>query len=252
MTGILKAVPLLYYHLIAAPVFCILFFAFRAKSERTKYTVLYSLCFICVVFYLVNDYYFYIRGSHLLSMLPLQLCNIGVFLIPITVLTRKPLLQDFIFYLSVPGALAALLTPNADYSDIPYSMMTFSFYVSHFIIAVVPLLLAGWRLYKPEPGVRKALRLSVTVLILAGGLYLFSQFLNRTMDVGANYFFTIIEYSASNNPIFALFARLIPYDFIYLLPALPILYIYIGLVYLAARIKPWLTKAPGLQGKELM
>lgn len=234
----LEVMPLFYYHLVATPVFCALLIGFRRRSERAKYQALYGLCAICLIFYLVNDYYFYIRGSHLLTMLPLQLCNIGVFLIPITVLSRKPLLQDFVFYLSVPGALAALMTPNADYSDIPYSMMTISFYISHFVIAIVPLLMAGWGLYRPEPSARKALRLSATVLVLAGGLYLFSIFLNRTLDIGANYFFTIIEYSAPINPVFALFARIIPYNFVYLIPALPILYIYMGIVYALTKVKP--------------
>lgn len=236
ISKLLEAIPLLYYHLVSIPVFFLLLFVFRAKKERTQLLVLYTMCTLCVIFYLINDYYFYIRGTQIFAMLPLQLCNIGVFLIPIAVITRKPLLQDFVFYLSVPGALAALLTPNADYSDIPYSMMTFSFYLSHYVIAVVPLLLAGWGIYKPTPSVRKALRLSVTVFVLAGCLHLFNLFLNNTLDIGANYFFTVIEYSAPINPLFALFATLIPYDFFYLLPALPVLLIYIVVVYLITKL----------------
>jgi len=140
----MATMPLFWYHIIAIPVFFTLLIVFKARTQRVKLLVLYIMCVLCILFYLINNYGLYIQGSHLLAILPLQLCNIGVFLVPYTLLTRKPLLQDFIFYLSVPGALAALLTPNADYADNPYALMTISFYIGHYIIVAVPLLLVPY------------------------------------------------------------------------------------------------------------
>lgn len=230
--------PLFYYHLIAIPLYSFLYLRYKNGNEKAKSLLLYALCALCVIFYFINNHYFFLRGSHILTMLPLQLCNIGVFLIPITIIWKRPYLLDFVFYVSALGALAALLTPNSDYSDIPYSLMTLSFYISHSILAVVPLMLAGWGFYKPQPSIKKALRLSATVLILAGGLHLLNLILGKVFAVEANYFFTVIQYSAPINPVFELFSKLIPYDFFFLIPALPILYLYMALVAVLSRTRP--------------
>lgn len=235
MPQLLKILPLFYYHLVAFPILVALLLLFKTKTKRAQLIALYAMSALCVVFYLVNDYHFYLRGTPVLAMLPLQLCNIGVFLIPLALLTNKTLLLDFAFYLSVPGALAALLTPNADYSHVPYSMITISFYISHFMIMAIPLLLAGWKLYPPRPTIKKALSLSATILILASCLHLLNLLLNRHAQISANYFFTIIKYSTPINPVFAFLAKLIPHDLLYLLPALLILYLYMAVVFLVTR-----------------
>jgi len=48
--------------------------------------------------------------------------------------------------------------------------------------------------------------------------------------------------AAQMNPAFALFAKWIPYDYFYLLVAIPILYAYMGIVYLITLVPRKETK----------
>lgn len=232
MNKIFKVVPLLYYYIAAIAVYFFLFFTFCKKSHKIKTTVLYLLCIINFVFYIINDYYAYIRGDSLLTMMPFQLCNIAVFLIPLSLFLKKELIFDFVFYICAPGALAALIVPSKEYIGAVYSLNTVSFFIFHYSIMAIPLLLTGWGMYKPAPTIKKASRLSITVLILAGFMHILNIFLGSLFHVRADYFFTIIKYSAPTNIVFKLLSKIIPYDFLYLLPALIILYIYMLIVYL--------------------
>lgn len=229
MDKILQTVPLLYYYILALFTYISLM-QLGKRNKKIRMPILFILCTLNFIFYLINDYYFYIRGDNLLTMLPLQLCNIAVFLLPLAVFTKKQLLYDLIFYICALGALAALLVPNNDYVGITYSLMTISFFIFHYIILLLPLLATGWGIYDPSPTVKKALLLSVTLFSFAGVMHLLNLFLG-IFGVKADYFFTVIIYSAPTNPAFDLLSKMIPIDFLYLLPALSILYLYMLIVH---------------------
>lgn len=228
--------PLLNYYLLTVIFVMVSYSLYKNKSSESKVRYLYFLCVINFLAYLWNLYYFFIYGSHILTLLPLQLCNIAVFLIPASLILKKTILMDFAFYLCLPGALAAILIPSNDYA-IVYSGMTISYYIFHGLIFLIPLMMAHWKLYDPQPSVKKAIRLTVMVLLLGGTLHLFNVFMYQTFRIPANYFFTIKDWSAPTNPAFALFAKWIPYDFFYLLPALPILYLYMLILFGISRTK---------------
>lgn len=228
--------PLLNYYLLTVIFVMVSYSLYKNKSSDSKVRYLYILCIINFLAYLWNLYYFFIYGSHILTLLPLQLCNIAVFLIPASLILKKTILMDFAFYLCLPGALAAILIPSNDYA-IVYSGMTISYYIFHGLIFLIPLMMAHWKLYDPQPSVKKAIRLTVMVLLLGGTLHLFNVFMYQTFRIPANYFFTIKDWSAPTNPAFALFAKWIPYDFFYLLPALPILYLYMLILFGISRTK---------------
>lgn len=237
MDKLFEVIPLLYYDVAAVAVFFTLYITFSSKSFRVKERILYILCFINFVSYIINDYYFYIRGSHILTLLPLQLCNIAVFLVPAAIASKEQLLMDFVFYVCALGAFAALLIPSSDYLGITYSLMTISFFIFHFMIVAIPFLMMGWGMYNPVPTIKKAINLSVAVLGIAGLMYVLNLVLKAAFNVEANYFFTIIKYSAPTNPAFELLSGIIPYDFLYLLPALIVLYFFMAIVFLAESLK---------------
>lgn len=230
MDKILIIIPLLFYYIAAICIYIILL-KLGSKNKRIRMPIMAVLCLLDFIFYLINDYYFYIRGDNILTMLPLQLCNIAVFLLPLAVFTKKRLIYDFVFYICAPGGLAAVLIPSNDYIGIPYSLMTASFFIFHCIIIVLPFLAVKWKIYDPFPTVKKALQLSMMVFSFAGVMHLLNLYLGN-FGIKANYFFTIIKYSAPTNPAFAFFSKIIPIDFLYLLPALPVLYFYMLAVYL--------------------
>jgi uncharacterized membrane protein YwaF len=244
MANFESVVPLWSYDIAALVVFFALYRLFRDRPERSKRSLLWALCAINLVAYLINDYYFLKRGDNILTMLPLQLCNMAVFLVPLALGFRKRILNDFVFYVCALGAIAALIVPSSDYIGQTYSLMTASFFVFHFIIVLVPFLLAAWGLYRPNPTPRSVAMLSLAVFASAAVLHVFNIALNRFLGIEADYFFTVIRFSAPRNPAFALFASIVPYDLFYLLPALPILWVYMFLISL-----PWNWRAWFLRGR---
>ena len=243
MSRILGFVPLFFYDVSAVGIFLLIFLGFGKQSEKTKTKLIYLLCIIDFIAYIINDYYFFKRGDSILTMLPLQLCNIAVFLIPLTLLLKKRILYDFIFYVCVLGAFIALIIPSSDYIGQTYSLMTVSFFIFHYIIVIIPFLLAGWGFYTPAPTVKSVIRLSIVIFIIALFLHLLNLAFGKWFGVEADYFFTIIKYSAPRNPAFELFSRIIPVNLFYLLPGLLILWIYIPLISLPWNMKKWFSKA---------
>lgn len=243
MSLILKVVPLFYYDVSAIAIFLLILPGFKNRSDSIKMKVLYLLCIISFLSYIYNDYCFYMRGDSILTLLPFQLCEMAVFLIPLTLLLKKQVLYDFIFYVCALGAFIALLIPSSDYIGETRSLMTISFFAFHSIIVGIPFLLAGWGFYLPSPTVKSVIRLSAAIFIIA----LFSHILNLTFGkwfgVEADYFFTIIKYSAPTNPVFELFSRIIPVNLFYLLPGLLILWVYIPLISLPWNVKRWFNNA---------
>lgn len=236
MNKLFEIMPLFYYDVAAIVVFVTLYITLRKKCVKAKEHALYVMCGINFISYLINDYYFYIRGSHILTLMPLQLCNIAVFLVPAAIVSKKQLLLDFVFYVCALGAFAALLIPSSDYLGIIYSLMTISFFIFHFMIAAIPFLMMGWGMYSPMPTIKKAFNLSAAVFVIAGSMHVLNIILGAVFNVQANYFFTIIKYSAPTNPVFELLSKIIPYNFFYLLPALVVLYIFMGIVFVLERL----------------
>ena len=243
MSRVLEAVPLFYYDVSAIGIFLLIFLGFGKQSDKTKAKVLYLLCIINFFAYIINDYYFYKRGDSILTLLPIQLCEIAVFLIPLTLLLKKQVLYDFLFYVCALGAFIALIIPSSDYIGQIWSFMTISFFIFHSIIVIVPFLLAGWGFYLPAPTVKSVIRLSIAIFVIALFSHILNLALGKWFGVEANYFFTIIQYSAPSNPVFELFASIIPINLFYLLPGLLILWIYIPLISLPWNVKKWFNKS---------
>lgn len=198
-------------------------------SMTSRHRTLMILALINAIAYIVNWWYFYLRSDHILTLLPLQLCNLAVFLIPLALVTRKGVLMDFVFYVCGLGALVAIMIPGSDYAD-TYSMMTISFYVFHFSIFLIPVLAAVWGVHSLKPTRKSAIELSGMVLIISLALHGINLALNTWLNVPANYFFTMRELAAPINPAFAFFATLIPLDYFYLSFAFPILWVYMALI----------------------
>ena len=174
----------------------------KKKSQASRFRFLLVLALINALAYIVNWWFFYNRSEHILTLLPLQLCNIAVFLIPIA-------LMDFIFFICGLGALAAILVVGSDYQDM-YSLMTFSFYIFHFSVFLIPLLNSIWKFHSLKPSLKSALNLSMLVLVISGAVHLLNLYLNTVYNIPANYFFTMRLLAAQMNPAFVLFCKMNP------------------------------------------
>lgn len=202
---------------------------FKEATSQVRLAFLWKLSSLTIFTYLFNLWYFS-KIAHVLTLLPLQLCNIGVLLIPVALKTRKKALVDFLFYACGLGALAAILVVSKEYHN-TYSLFTFSFYVFHFLIFIIPVFMSVWGFHTLDPNPKEALSVTLILMALSIVIHGINLWLNQ-IGVPGNYFFTIRSLSVASNEAFALFAKLIPYDYFYMYLVFPILYAYMGLVHI--------------------
>jgi hypothetical integral membrane protein (TIGR02206 family) len=93
--------------------------------------------------------------------LPLELCDVSVFLVIAALVTLRPGLFDVAYYWALAGAGNALLTPNFTQAS---AFIWVQYFVSHGLIVVATLYLVWSRQARPRPG-------SVARAMLATNLY---------------------------------------------------------------------------------
>ena len=114
----------------------------HGRSEQRREAVLIALCVVNIIGFFVYKGFLsgdaqFLQVSGLdkfnwFNELPLQLCNINMFLIPIGVLTRRRSLLGFAFFVAPLGALLALVFPDPAFSG--YSLWLprmLGYYITH-------------------------------------------------------------------------------------------------------------------------
>jgi len=99
----------------------------------------------------IMDWTWYILIGHysLRSCLPLHLCSVSIFIEFTAVLwTRNLYLKEFSYALSMPAALAALLTPGWYYPLFSFQYLQSG--LTHTLLVLVPVLLVWGRGFRPD------------------------------------------------------------------------------------------------------
>ncbi len=210
----------------------------RRKSLRVRQEVLIGACLLTVAGFFVYKYFNSIDAEyHIIQQkmggfswwgeLPLHLCNVNMILIPVAVLRRSRPLMAFCFFLGPLGALMALAMPGNGFGGYPLFLpRMIGYYGTHFMVIIEGLALVSFGLYRPRfddllPTVFTAL--AVTFII-----FLIDVFLRRTgIYPRANYFYAM---ETEDNFVLDLFHRWIPLPFLYLMPCVVILGIYMTAV----------------------
>lgn len=95
---------------------------------------------------------YYPNGFNIFNELPLHLCNINLFLIPIGLWKRNRSIMGFSFFVAPLGALMALLFPEPLFSGFSLFLpRIFGYYVTHALLVVCGLSLATLGFYRPDP-----------------------------------------------------------------------------------------------------
>lgn len=206
----------------------------RKKDEKTKELVLIIACVITLIGFVLykialsrDAEYNIIRadlgGFNWWGELPLQLCNINMILIPIAALKKSRPLACFGFFLGPLGALMALIMPGTGFSG--YSLLLprmLGYYGTHFMIVMEGLALLTFGLFRPK--LSDLPRAILTVFVIAFVVFCINLLLRRTgLDTNANYFFSV---DTEGNPLLEIFHGWIPFPFLYLIPCIAILGIY--------------------------
>lgn len=123
---------------------------YRRRTEivrnRVKLTLaaVMLLCEVSSWFWQAFDGSFNVQYS-----LPLQLCDISVFLEFAAVSLKRPaLLKDFSYALSMPAALAAVITPGWYYPFLTYGYLKMA--LMHSLLILIPVLIVWGDGYRPD------------------------------------------------------------------------------------------------------
>lgn len=121
-----------------------LYFIFKNKDEQTKriLCVILSLC----LFLQYNQMFSAISINA--KRFPLQLCNIGAYLILASMIFKNQKLFNFTLIVNLTGAIFALAVPDLDNNGL-FQLYNMHFILEHTNILVVPILALCFKIYKP-------------------------------------------------------------------------------------------------------
>ena len=210
----------------------------RNKSDTAKRVVIVTACVITLIGFFVYKHFLSIDaefavanqamgGFNWWGELPLQLCNINMILIPIAVLTKKRPLLCFCFFVGPLGALMAVLMPTAGFSG--YSILLprmLGYYGTHMAIIIEALAIVTFGLFRPR--FRDIPKTCAAVFLIALVIFVINVILRTTgINPKANYFFAM---ETEGNPLLEIFRKIIPLPFLYLIPCVAILAVYMAVI----------------------
>ena len=229
------------------PIFVLgLHFLLRGRSAKTQTIVLFPMSLLGVASIIFNLLYW---GTPL-ENLPLHLCSFNAITLPLVVLTKNKTFGNVLLVWCL-GAAAALVLNN-EMSVWPFfSWPIFFYYWPHLVEIAIPILLISLKLVKKEPKCifsTVAITMSIYTVVhfinLAINQYcVANNVLNREGEVVfANYMYSL----APNNPLSELFMKLIPGAYWHMYLAVPILLVYLLIVYAPELFKKHKIKTDSL------
>lgn len=129
-------------------------------------------------------------GNATVSYLPFHLCSINIFLIAVHMFKPFKLLDEFLYLICIPAAIAALLFPTW-VSLPPLNFMHIHSFTVHILLAVYPIMLTVGGDIKPS-----IKRLPLCLLILLG-MATVVYFINIWLDTN----FMFLMYAEEGNPL---------------------------------------------------
>jgi len=146
--------------LITAAVIVFVLAAVKKQDEAKRYKILRALAVLvpCVytsrfIVFLLLDL-FVEPQMPFADRLPFHLCTLSaVVIIPLAVLSKNKVLLNFVYAISLPGAVGAMLTPAMSYYGqyAFFSWQVVFFYIDHGLMALVAILCVASGYFHPEP-----------------------------------------------------------------------------------------------------
>lgn len=214
-----------------------LYFSIFRLSEKSQTIILGILSFSGIAAIIYN----LVAWNSPIEYLPFHLCSINAMLLPIVVFTKNKTLGNLLLFWSL-GALAALVMNNAMASAELFSLPFCFYYFPHVLEFGIPIILFKLGIIK------KDFRCLLSTIGITLGIFTAVHFINVLINnycvannvtdyagnvIQVNYMFTITP----DNPLLALFYGIIPNAYWYLYLALPIIAIYLTMIYLPQIIK---------------
>jgi len=207
--------------LIAAGVMLLgVYLLLKDKTVKFQQAVLLPLSctgLIAIVYNLV-------RWGDPIWNLPLHLCSINAMILPFVVVTRNRTFGNLLLVWCL-GALAALVMNFEMAETMLFGESFLMYYFPHVFEFGVPLLLFKLRLVEKDShciGSTMAITMALYTVV-----YLINKLIRALTGVPVNYMFSV----EPTNPLVALFYKIIPYEYWYMYMVLPIVAVYLLIVY---------------------
>ena len=175
-----KAYSLEYWIWILILITLIVIMAKIYKKSNHKDAILKGIAIVIVIQEILKDILHYYAGSLELEHLPLHLCGISIFMVRWHAFSRNKLNTQFIYALTLPGAIFALAFPNWTQYPIFHFSSFNSFTIHTWLIMYVVIQLYGKTL---RPNFKDLKYTFIFTLLLMIPIY----FLNKIWNT--NFFF---------------------------------------------------------------
>ncbi len=209
-----------------------LYFMIKKMPIGWQRLILFTISLLGIAAILFNLF----RWNSPLEYLPFHLCSLTALILPFAVITQNKALNNLLLLWSL-GALFALIINTAQADFEIFSWTFFFYYIPHVFECGIPIVMLKLNLFK------KDFRCVTSTLIITLITYTAVHFINMALN---NYF---VKYHITNwqnqiiqvnymysikpeNPLLQLFYNLIPYSYWYLFLALPVILLYLFLLYL--------------------
>ena len=132
------------YPALCVALFFILFFVLRGRSKKTVYWVLFALLAVNFVLHFVKlAFPPYVDGlpATIRKATFENICAVSTLVFPFLMLSKKPLLWDYMFYIGVISGFAAMFAPMNIIGLGVFEFETIRFYICHGSLWIAPLLM---------------------------------------------------------------------------------------------------------------
>ncbi|MCL2718623.1 MAG: YwaF family protein [Lachnospiraceae bacterium] len=136
------------------------------------------------VFYFLRAYMFYryYANFHFLDLVPLHLCIISGFVLPVTVFMKNKLMWNLSYSVLMPGALVAIITPENTLNFYhAYGWMPMVFFVWHLLVVAIPVMQVASGELVPD------IKEFPKVLMILCGYALFVYIMNKQLNTNYLY-----------------------------------------------------------------
>lgn len=223
--------------IVAVVIFLTLYFSLRKASNKVKTIVLGVLSFGGIVAIIYNM----VKWNSPIEYLPLHMCAINAMLLPFAVFSKNKWLCNLLIVWCIGALFSIVFIEGLDDYEL-FSDVFILFYFPHILEFSIPILLFALKMVKLDP------KCIVSTVLITVAIYTGVHFANVAINnyckannimgasgylVQVNYMFSIIP----SNSLLQLFYKIIPYEYWYMLVAVPLIVLILLVIYLPIIIK---------------
>ena len=202
--------------------FGILFFTLRKQKMIVRQIVCSCVALVGIVFLILDMTH---DTEWLSAHLPFHLCAMNGFMLPFVIMFRNKKLGNMLVLWSV-GAIMAMIFNLTEVNYTTDNLNLWIYFISHLVQATLPLTIVLLKIIDYD------YRTIPSTLIITFCAYSVCHLINMELN---DYYFLIddnrvinymFSYTHENNPVLMFFYSFLPYPYLYMLPCIPVLFIF--------------------------